>query len=92
MRLWMQVIPKPSKKAQSAIAGAKKVLLSDVYGTTKRNLWLDRPWGKVDLSYSAFMLVIHGLCLFAPFTFSWPMLGLFFGSYFVTGTNALRCQ
>lgn len=80
-----KVLPKPSKEAQSEVDGAKKVLLSDVYGTAKRKLFLNRSWGKVDVSYTVFMLVIHGLCLFAPATFSWPMVGLFFASYFVTG-------
>lgn len=31
------------------------------------------------------MLVVHGLCLLAPFTFSWANLGLFLGTYFITG-------
>lgn len=82
-----QVLPKPSKEAQSTVDGAKKVLLSDVYGTTKRKLFLNRAWGKVDVSYTVFMLVIHGLCLFAPATFSWPMVGLFLVSYFISGES-----
>lgn len=81
----MQLIPKPSREAQAEVGGAKQVPLSDVYATLKRRLWTNRSWEKVDIMYSAFMLVIHGLCLFAPVTFSWPMVGLFFGSYFVTG-------
>lgn len=83
----MQLIPKPSRSAQAAKNGAKKVPLSDVYATLKRKLWTDRSWEKTDIAYSAFMLVIHGLCLFAPATFSWPMVGLFFASYFVTGQS-----
>lgn len=80
-----KLIPKPSREAQAEQEGAKKVPLSDVYATLKRRLWTNRSWEKTDIAYSAFMLVIHGLCLFAPFTFSWPMVGLFFASYFVTG-------
>lgn len=60
--------------------------LSDVYGTTKRNLLLNRSWGKVDVTYIAFMVFIHGLCLFAPMTFSWPMVGLFAVTYLISGT------
>ena len=84
----VQALPKPSKEAQAGISGAKKVLLSDVYGTAKRKLFLQRSWGKVDLTYSAFMIFIHGLCLFAPLTFSWPMVGLFAISYLITGEFA----
>ena len=80
-----QVLPKPNKAAQTVVEGAKKVLLSDVYGTTKRRLFLNRSWGKVDLTYCAFMFFIHGLCLFAPATFSWRMVGLFLISYFISG-------
>lgn len=86
--LSFQVLPKPSREAQAGILGAKKVVLSDVYGTAKRKLLLQRTWGKVDVTYSAFMLFIHGLCLFAPMTFSWPMVGLFAVSYLITGMKA----
>ena len=64
---------------------AKPVLLSDVAATQKRNRFLDRTWNGTDYVYIAFMTVMHGLCLLAPATFSWPMVGLFFASYFVTG-------
>lgn len=77
-------VPKPSKEAQSSEDGAKKVLLSDVYATAKTKVFA-RPWNAQDYSYTIFMLVVHGLCLLAPMTFSWPMVGLFFGSYFITG-------
>ena len=78
-------LPKPSKVAQSAEPGSKKVLLSDVFATTKRNLFFNRIYEGKDLTYAAYMLVVHGLCLLAPATFSWPMVGLFFATYFVTG-------
>ena len=81
----VQALPKPSREAQAGTSGAKKVLLSDVYGTAKRKSLLKRAWGKVDVTYSVFMLFIHGLCLFAPVTFSWPMVGLFVVSYLITG-------
>ena len=82
----MQPIPKPSKEAQSSESGAKRVLLSDVYATAKTKL-LGRSWNAQDYSYTVFMLVVHGLCLLAPATFSWPMVGLFFVSYFITGAH-----
>ena len=80
----VQPIPKPSKEAQSSESGAKRVLLSDVYATAKTKLF-GRSWNAQDYSYTIFMLVVHGLCLLAPATFSWPMVGLFFVSYFITG-------
>ena len=82
----MQPVAKPSKEAQSSESGAKKVLLSDVYATAKTKLF-GRSWNAQDYSYTIFMLVVHGLCLLAPATFSWPMVGLFFVSYFITGAH-----
>ncbi len=82
----VQPVPKPSKDAQSSESGAKKVLLSDVYATAKTKLF-GRPWNAQDYSYTIFMTVVHGLCLLAPATFSWPMVGLFFVSYFITGAS-----
>ena len=80
----LQVLPKPSKAAQQREALAQKVLLSDVFATLKRKLFR-RDWAATDLSYAGFMAAIHGLCLLAPFTFSWPMFSLFVGLYAVTG-------
>ena len=80
-----RVVPKPSKEAQKLEPDGRKVLLSDVYGTQKTNLFKNRSWAPTDKQYVGFMLFIHGLCLAAPFTFSWPMVGLFAISYFITG-------
>jgi stearoyl-CoA desaturase (Delta-9 desaturase) len=78
-------IPKPVKDAQADVDGAKQVPFSDVYGRPKRRLFFGREWDSKDLSYAAFMVAMHGLACLAPVTFSWPMVGLFFGTYFVTG-------
>ena len=78
-------VPKRSKELQQEEPAGKKVLLSDVVATGKRNLFRKRSWEKTDITYIAFMTVIHGLCLAAPFTFSWPMVWLFMVSYLVTG-------
>ena len=56
--------------------------------THKRNRFLERTWEKTDYIYIIFMAVMHGLCLLAPATFSWPMVGLFCASYFVTGCGS----
>ena len=78
-------VPKPDKQAQQEEEDAKKVLLSDVHSTQKTRLFTKRSWEPTDKAYMGFMLFVHGLCLLAPFTFSWANLGLFAVSYFITG-------
>jgi stearoyl-CoA desaturase (delta-9 desaturase) len=34
---------------------------------------------------AAFLVLLHGLCLLAPFTFSWKAFAVFLLSYLVTG-------
>ena len=60
------------------------MLLSDVFATLKRKLFR-RDWAATDKTYAAFMAVIHGMCLLAPFTFSWSMFTLFVVTYILTG-------
>lgn len=78
-------VPKPVADAQADEAGAKKVFMSDVYGLPKKNLFFNREYNTNDLIYVGFMLGMHGLACLAPMTFSWPMVWLFMGSYFVSG-------
>eukprot|EP00798_Chlamydomonas_sp_ICE-L_P012766 gene12766-16017_t len=78
-------IPKPSKEAQDAEPGVKPVAFSDVKSKGKRNLWFNRKFNSTDKGFAAFIVALHGLCFLAPATFSWPMVGLFFGMYFITG-------
>lgn len=78
-------VPKPVMDLQASEDGAKKVLFSDVYGLPKRNLFFNREYNANDLTYVGFMVAMHGLACFAPMTFSWPMVWLFLGTYFVTG-------
>ncbi len=40
-------------------------------------------------TYLAFIGGMHLLCLAAPFTFSWSMVGLFLVGYFITGGSTL---
>ncbi|PNH05341.1 Palmitoyl-monogalactosyldiacylglycerol delta-7 desaturase, chloroplastic [Tetrabaena socialis] len=79
-----KVVPKPSKEAQAAEPGAGQVFMSDVHTIGKRSL-VDRPWNVTDMYYTAFIGGMHLLALAAPLTFSWNMVALFLGSYFVTG-------
>lgn len=79
-----QVLPKPEFHLQKQQPGAKRVPFSDLHGVHKRNL-LKREWNVTDYQYAAFLGGMHLLALAAPFTFSWPMVFLFLGSYFVSG-------
>ena len=89
LRAWLcvQAVPKPCPDAQAREQGARKVWLSDVFATSKSPPLAKRGLQKKDWEYAVFMAVIHGLCLLAPFTFSWQMVGIFFVSYFITGTH-----
>jgi stearoyl-CoA desaturase (delta-9 desaturase) len=80
-----QVVPKPSREAQAAEPGGKRVLLSDVVATPKVPLFTNRVYNERDRGYIGWMTFVHGLALLAPFTFSWANLGLFFVMYFITG-------
>ena len=79
-----KAIPKPDKEMQAQEEGNTKVLFSDVRAVGKRPFW-ERKWSTTDLAYAAFIGGMHLLACLAPWTFSWPMIGLFFASYFVSG-------
>lgn len=80
-----QPLPKPSKEAQAVEPDGSKVLLSDVVATKKRSLFFGREYNSKDIAYVLVIGALHGLALCAPFTFSWPMVGLFLGLYLLTG-------
>lgn len=61
------------------------IWMSDVVVKRKRNYFKNREWTAKDLTYAGFMAFMHGLCLFAPATFSWNAVGVFLGLYVVTG-------
>lgn len=79
-----QALPKPSKNAQAAEPSGIRVWLSDVVATGKRTLF-GREWEVQDVIYFIYMITLHGMCVFAPMTFSWPMVGLFLATYYATG-------
>lgn len=62
-----------------------KIWLSDVVVKRRRNYFKNRQWTSKDLTYAGFMIFMHGLCLFAPATFSWEAVGVFMGLYVITG-------
>lgn len=80
-----QPVGKPSKGAQAQEAGSKKVLFSDVWAVARRPGLFSRALNSKDVQYTLFLGSMHALALLAPFTFSWPMLWLFVGSYLITG-------
>eukprot|EP00475_Leptophrys_vorax_P043856 TRINITY_DN8580_c0_g1_i1.p1 TRINITY_DN8580_c0_g1~~TRINITY_DN8580_c0_g1_i1.p1 ORF type:complete len:392 (+),score=9.27 TRINITY_DN8580_c0_g1_i1:150-1325(+) len=59
--------------------------LSDITAQRKRPYFFNREYTKKDISYAVYMLFVHGLCLFAPATFSWDAFGVFMGLYVITG-------
>lgn len=80
---------KPDKAAQAQEDGATRVAFSDVFAVPRHEGLFKRygegKWESKDYVYVAYMAAVHGLCLLAPATFSWEMVGLFFASYFVSG-------
>ena len=62
-----------------------KIWMSDVVVRKPRNYFKNREWTAKDLTYAGFMAFMHGLCLFAPTTFSWNAFGVFVGLYIITG-------
>lgn len=62
-----------------------KVWLSDVIGRKQRPYFLNRKFTAKDISYAVYMIVVHGMCLAAPATFSWDAFGCFALLYIITG-------
>nr|XP_043637515.1 palmitoyl-monogalactosyldiacylglycerol delta-7 desaturase, chloroplastic-like [Erigeron canadensis] len=49
----------------------KKIWMSDVVVVRNRNLFLGRKWKLIDVVTLLWILTVHLLSLFAPFTFTW---------------------
>jgi len=63
----------------------KKVWLSDVLYSPKRNKFFNREWTKEDIIYASVILGTHALACCAPFCFSWKNLGMMLGGWVITG-------
>lgn len=61
------------------------IWLSNVVPLWRKPDFVNRKWALIDIGMAGFMVGIHGLCLLAPFTFSWQAFGVFLLSYLVTG-------
>lgn len=81
----LQVLPKPDRFAQRFYNGARRVLFTKEIYAKRKSTEVSRSKNFTDRVYMAFMAAMHGLCLAAPFTFSWGNLGLFAATYFLTG-------
>lgn len=62
-----------------------KITLSDVMVTRKRNLFWGRKWRTVDIQIGLWILSLHLLALFAPFTFTWGAFCLAFSIWVLCG-------
>ncbi|KAL7616659.1 hypothetical protein Lser_V15G01292 [Lactuca serriola] len=62
-----------------------KITLSDVMVTRKRNLFWGRKWRTVDIQIGLWILSLHLLALFAPFTFTWGAFFLAFSIWVLCG-------
>ena len=60
------------------------IFMSEVVAQKKRPFFL-REWVPKDVQYGVYMAAVHGLCFFAPATFSWSALGCFATLYIITG-------
>ena len=67
----------------------KKILMSDVVVTRKRNLFHGRKWNILDIITVLWILAAHLLTLFAPFTFSWGAFWAGFWCYALCGMLGL---
>ncbi|KAM0034867.1 putative fatty acid desaturase domain, acyl-CoA desaturase [Helianthus debilis subsp. tardiflorus] len=63
----------------------RKIPLSNVMVTRKRNLFMGRTWRTLDVKMFLWMIFIHVLALFAPFTFTWGAFCAGFTTYVLCG-------
>ncbi|PWA86197.1 fatty acid desaturase 5 [Artemisia annua] len=64
--------------------GEGRILWSDVVARPKK-VFRGRKWNVMDILTASVMVLMHLLCVFAPFTFSWGCLWLVFGLWIATG-------
>eukprot|EP00250_Pteridium_aquilinum_P000618 c10735_g1_i1 orf=95-1243(+) len=61
------------------------IWLSDVAPLWRKPCFLNRKWSPTDVGIGSYMVVMHALCLYAPFVFTWQAFGVFLLFYFITG-------
>uniref|UniRef100_A0A5B7BV30 Fatty acid desaturase domain-containing protein n=1 Tax=Davidia involucrata TaxID=16924 RepID=A0A5B7BV30_DAVIN len=62
-----------------------RIILSDVVVKRRRNVYWGRKWNSMDVGTASVVVVMHLLCLFAPFVFNWGAFCVALGLYAVTG-------
>jgi len=63
----------------------RRILLSEVEVKRERSVFFGRKWNSLDVGTAGMVLVMHVLCLFAPFHFNWPAFWVAVALYVVTG-------
>ncbi|KAK6915059.1 Fatty acid desaturase domain [Dillenia turbinata] len=62
-----------------------KIRFSDVAVKRKRRVFWGRKWNALDIGTAGVVGLMHVLCLFAPFYFTWSAFWIAVGLYVVTG-------
>nr|GEU52851.1 palmitoyl-monogalactosyldiacylglycerol delta-7 desaturase, chloroplastic-like [Tanacetum cinerariifolium] len=70
-------------------SGYKKIFMSDVVVTRKRSLFRGRKWNFLDVVTASWVIFVHILTLFAPFTFTWGAFWAAFVCYALCGMLGL---
>lgn len=78
-------VKKPCRNAQKMEKNSRRVWLSDVFTTVKRNYFLKRSFNVRDKTVLALVGFMHLGLLAAPMTFTWGNFGLMMAGYFLTG-------
>ncbi|GAA0166358.1 hypothetical protein Leryth_003056 [Lithospermum erythrorhizon] len=81
----MASLQSPIMKENEKDSNIGRTIPSDVVVKRKRNLFWDRKWSLFDIRRAVGVGLLHLLCVFAPFTFSWDAFFLAFGLYVITG-------
>ncbi|PWA65178.1 fatty acid desaturase family protein [Artemisia annua] len=72
-----------SKDAKES--GYRKIFMSDVVVTREKSLFRGRKWNIEDVKTAIWVIFVHFLTLFAPFTFTWGAFWAAFVGYVLCG-------
>ncbi|KAK9129384.1 hypothetical protein Sjap_009871 [Stephania japonica] len=69
------------------VFSSHKIPFSDVVVKKRRNAIWTRVWNIRDMIYATVLLLVHLLCLFAPFYFNWKAVWVAVVLYWITGNG-----
>ncbi|KAK9164588.1 hypothetical protein Syun_005490 [Stephania yunnanensis] len=69
------------------IISSHKIPFSDVVAKKRRNAIWNRVWNIRDMIYATVLVLVHLLCLFAPFYFNWKAFWVAVVLYWITGNG-----